>query len=156
MPHETHLLWGTYTWILFHWMTQQIKEEYFISEKEKLIKFLIEICANLPCPSCRGHAKQYLKTVPLKQISTKSDFIAYVYHFHNAVNMRGKKTFQPFSIMDKYNTVNFKLLLESWNKMFVYGNDIQRHDFMAKKRLANLKNRVNIYFTTNAYKFLMS
>ena len=65
-------------------------------------------------------------------------------------------SFKPFSIMEKYNTVNFKLLLELWNKMFVYGNDIQRHDFMAKKRLANLKNRVNIYFTTNSYKFLMS
>jgi len=156
MPHEVHLLWGTYTWILFHWMSQQIKDEYFLEEKMRLLKFVTDICRNLPCPNCREHAETYLKTVPMSQIQTKNDFISYIYHFHNAVNVRGKKGYQPFSIMNKYKTVNFQLLINSWNAKFVYGNDIQRNDFMAKKRLTTLKKEINAYFSNNAYKFLMS
>jgi hypothetical protein len=153
---NVNLLWGTFTWILFHWMSQQIKEEYFASERNQLVKFVVEICRNLPCPSCREHAQQYLKSVPIIHINNKNDFINYIYHFHNSVNIRGKKGYQPYSIMEKYEKVNFSLLIASWNARFVYGNDIQRNDFMAKKRLSALKREVNTYFTENAHKFLMS
>lgn len=156
MPNHEHLLWGTFTWILLHWMSQQIKEENFISERSQLLKFVVDICNNLPCPTCREHAQSYLKNIPLNQIKSKSDFINYIYHFHNSVNIRGKKKYEPFSIMDKYKKVNFKLLLDSWNAKFVYGNDIQRNDFMAKNRLIKLKRDLNTYFRENHHKFLMS
>ena len=57
MGHEKHLLWGTFTWILFHWMSVQIKERYFVEERDNLVNIIKEICENLPCPSCRDHAK---------------------------------------------------------------------------------------------------
>jgi hypothetical protein len=28
-------LWGKYTWYLFHWFAENIKEEYFQEEREK-------------------------------------------------------------------------------------------------------------------------
>ena len=54
-------LWGKYTWYLFHWFAENIKEEYFQEEREKLIQVIKSIIMNLPCPSCQGHALRYLK-----------------------------------------------------------------------------------------------
>ncbi len=153
---KEHLLWGTFTWILLHWISQQIKEEFFIEEKDNLIYLVKGICGNLPCPNCREHALLYLKTVPISYVKTKDDLINYIYHFHNSVNVRGKKQYEPFSIMEKYKRVNFTLMLNSWNARFEYGNDIQRNDFMAKNRLVKIKNEVNSYLKKNAHKFLMS
>lgn len=153
---QTHLLWGTYTWILFHWIAEQIKDEYFVSEREPLLLFIQSILSNLPCPNCREHASQYLAHSPLSLIKTKDDMKNYIYHFHNAVNIRSKKQFQSHSILEKYKTINFRLLIDSWNHHFSYNNDIQRHDFMAKKRINTLKKELNDYFSLNAHKFLMS
>lgn len=156
MPEHVHLLWGTFTWILLHWMSQQIKEEYFASERSRLIKIVEDICGNLPCPTCREHALLYIKRIPLANIKIKNDLINYIYHFHNSVNIRGKKQYEPFTIMEKYKKVNFSLLIDSWNARFVYGNGIQRNDFMAKNRLSTLKKDINTYFKENSHKFLMS
>jgi hypothetical protein len=156
MPHETHLLWGTYTWILLHWMTSQIQETNFSGERKHMIDMIKDICANLPCPNCREHAGQYLKKVPIEHCQTKEELLSYIYNFHNSVNMRGKKEYQPFSIMEKYKTVNIKMMIDAWNTHFVYGNDIQRHDFMGKKRLATMKRKVNQYLLLNSHKFLTS
>ena len=46
--------------------------------------------------------------------------------------------------------------MDSWNARFVYGNGIQRNDFMAKNRLLTLKKEINTYFKENSHKFLMS
>lgn len=151
--HPVHLLWGTYTWILFHWIAQHIKEEFFVSEREKLLHLIGSICNNLPCPSCREHASNYIKHYPFAYIKTKQDLIYYMYHFHNMVNTRSKKSYQPFSIMDKYKILNTQLLLDSWNHHFSYSNDIQRHDFMAKKQLAHIKQNVLTYLSENSHKF---
>ena len=156
MGHDINLLWGTYTWILLHWMTVQIKDEEFNNERAILLKFVNDICDNLPCPSCREHAQQYLKSMPLKHIETKKHLIDYIYHFHNSVNLRGSKEFYPYHNIEKYKTVNFLMLKQAWNTHFVYGNHIQRNDFMAKGRIATLKHDINVYFTNNSHKFLMS
>ena len=136
---------GTFTWILLHWISQQIKEKYFASERSKLIKIIEDICANLPCPTCREHALSYLKKVPLAHIQTKNDLVNYVYHFHNSVNVRGKKEYQPFTIMEKYKKSEF-FVTYGLEYRFVYGNDIQRNDFMAKNRLSTLKKRDKYLF----------
>lgn len=154
--HPIHLLWGTYTWILFHWIAEQIKDEYFDSERVNLLSFIQRIISNLPCPNCREHASQYLIHSPLSLINTKDDMKNYIYHFHNAVNVRSKKKFHPHSILEKYKTINFRLLFDSWNHHFSYNNDIQRNDFMAKQRINNVKRELSDYFSLNSHKFLMS
>lgn len=156
MPHETHLLWGTYTWIMFHWLSSQIREEYFAEERIQLIDTVKEVCANLPCPNCREHALEYLKKIPIEHCHTKEEFVSYIYNFHNSVNMRGKKEYQPFSIMEKYKTVKAKMMMDAWNHHFVYGNDILRNDFMGKQRLNKLKIKLNQYLSLNSHKFLTS
>ena len=78
------------------------------------------------------------------------------FHFHNSVNLRSKKEYQPHSILDKYKKINFELLLKSWDYHFSFGNDIQRNDFMAKRNLITLKQILKNYFIANHHKFLMT
>jgi hypothetical protein len=152
---DVNLLWGTYTWILFHWMGEQIKEEYFQEEREKLLTFIVKICSLLPCPTCREHARDYLKHTSINLVRTKDELRHYLFHFHNSVNLRSKKEYQPHSILDKYKQINFDLLFKSWDYHFSFGNDIQRNDFMAKRNLSTLKQRLKTYFSENHHKFLM-
>jgi hypothetical protein len=156
MEHEIHLLWGTYTWILFHWMAEQIKDDYFIYEKDTILQYIINICSLLPCPSCREHARTYLSQNLTTKIKTKDDLKQYLFHFHNSVNIRSKKKVFTPTIVEQYKIVNIKLLLASWNTHFTYSNDIQRHDFMAKRNLQQFKQNLNTYLNENHYKFLMS
>lgn len=153
---DINLLWGTYTWLLFHWMAEQIKEEYFISERETLLRFVVQICSQLPCPTCREHARQYLIHTSINLVKTKLEFRNYMFHFHNVVNVRSKKEYTSHSILDKYKHMNFDLLWKSWDHHFTFGNDIQRNDFMAKRNLSVLKKRLKSYIDANNYKFLMS
>ena len=152
VPKE-NLLWGTYSWILLHWVTYNIRSEYFDTEKEILFGFIKELFDNLPCPNCRNHAQTYLMNVPLKNIETKENLVSYIYNFHNIVNLRGRKKYEAFSIMDKYAHVNVNNMLAAWNIHFNYGNDIQRKDFMAKQRLQTFKNRFITYIKRNINKF---
>lgn len=154
--HPIHLLWGTYTWILFHWIAENIKDNFFDNERKKILQLIGSICNNLPCPNCREHAIEYIKSYPFTYIKTRTDLKNYIYHFHNVVNMRSKKPYFPYSILDKYKIVNTRLLFDSWNHHFTYSNDIQRHDFMAKKHLATVKKEVLDYLSNNSYKFEMS
>ena len=64
-------LWGKYTWILFHWIAENIKQEHFDSERTNLINIIQSICSNLPCPSCQEHANEYLRLRPLNKVRTK-------------------------------------------------------------------------------------
>lgn len=153
---DVNLLWGTYTWILFHWMAAQIKDEYFKEERDTLLTFIVKICSLLPCPTCREHARGYLKHTSINLVTTKQEFAHYLFHFHNSVNLRSKKEYKPHSILDKYKTINFELLLKSWDYHFSFGNDIQRNDFMAKRNLGALKQKIKQYFSDNHHKFLMS
>ena len=156
MQRDVNLLWGTYTWILFHWMAEQIKDEYFNQERDALLTFIVKICSMLPCPNCRNHAREYLKHTSINLITTKDDFRYYLFHFHNSVNLRSKKEYQSHTILEKFKVVNFNLLFKSWNHHFSFGNDIQREDFMAKQNLNTLKKNLQNYFKLNHYKFLMS
>ena len=156
MQRDVNLLWGTYTWILFHWIAEQIKDEYFKEERDTLLTFIVKICSMLPCPTCREHARTYLKHTSINLVTSKVELRNYLFHFHNSVNLRSRKEYQPHSVLEKYKIINFDLLLKSWNHHFSFGNDIQREDFMAKKNLSALKKRINTYFNENHHKFLMS
>lgn len=156
MQRDINLLWGTYTWILFHWIGEQIKEEYFQDERENLLTFVVKICSLLPCPTCREHAREYLKHTSINLVKSKDEFRHYLFHFHNSVNLRSKKEYHPHSILTKYKKINFELLLKSWDYHFSFGNDIQRNDFMAKRNLITLKQRLKNYFIANHHKFLMT
>jgi hypothetical protein len=151
------LLWGTFTWILFHWITENIKEEHYLDEREKLIFIIKRICNYLPCPDCRSHAAEYLKQYEINNNSkTRDDLSNYMHFFHNFVNIRTKKNFESKDILLKYKTADINKILLGWNFHFNDTKGMNLNDFMAKIRIQELKNEVNKYFHENMYKFTNS
>lgn len=153
---EVNLLWGTYTWILFHWMAENIKTQYFQQERTKIIHLIHTICSQLPCPHCREHAIQYLKDHNIQHCASKDDLRYFLYHFHNSVNVRGNREYKSDSVLKKYKIANLRRLLDSWNHHFAYGTDIQRKDFMAKINIQKLKQETIDYIMQNKEKFELS
>lgn len=148
-----NLLWGTYTWILFHWMAHNIKNECFENEKLTILKLISSICHNLPCPDCREHAIHFLKYHNIYDIKTKEDLNYYIHYFHNLVNGRLKRKQEEKTILEKYSKVNINKLLQAWNIHFKDMNGVNLNDFMAKQKIYYLKIKVTNYIQENKHKF---
>ena len=147
-------LWGKYTWYLFHWFAENIKEEYFQEEREKLIRIIKNIIMNLPCPSCQGHALEYLKKKPLERIQTKEHLRSYLFIFHNAVSQRGRKKIYEMDILEQYKKVNIKILVDTWLNVFSGGNHVRQDNFMLKGNIQRVKNETVAYIKNNYNKFV--
>ena len=147
-------LWGKYTWILFHWLVENIKEEYFVEERTNLIKIIESICSNLPCPSCQSHANEYLRLRPINKIQTKTGLIKYLFTFHNAVNTRGRKKVFDEGILQQYKKVNLNMLVKNWQIVFSAGSQVRQDDFKLKKNIQVVRNNTIAYIKNNYSKFV--
>ena len=59
MSAKQKILWGPTTWTFFHVLAEKINEDFFLKQRNKIIKIIINISSNLPCPLCSQHAKKY-------------------------------------------------------------------------------------------------
>ena len=117
--------WGNATWILFHTLAQQIREDEFIKEKDRLIRFIQNTCAHLPCPVCAAHASSVVSRAYINQIKTKEDFIEFLRQFHNIVNTKlNKPAMSAEEVSSKYKRARFDLVIRNFfNTLTVsYGN----------------------------------
>ena len=71
---SNNVYWGEPTWTFFHTLIEKIKDEDYDTEKEVLLKFIKNICSNLPCPDCKQHATNYMSKITIKHIATKEMF----------------------------------------------------------------------------------
>ena len=114
-------VWGPSTWILFHTIAQKIKPQYFIEKRLELINLIKNITSNLPCPDCKEHATEIMKSLKPNAIQTKEDFMEMLFYFHNHVNEKlGKKNFNinNLSVYDDYIlSVVITNFLQSWNRL---------------------------------------
>ena len=128
--------WGTITWYLFHTLAEKIKVESFDAKKNELIKLVVIICNNLPCPECQDHAKETLKFMKKDSIKSKEDFQKMLWSFHNMVNKR--RRIQQFTFeecKEKYATANLDTIASNftiiWSKQFhvmkLMGNSFNRN-----------------------------
>jgi hypothetical protein len=85
-PYVKH--WGSYTWELFHVLANKIKPELFFIVKDKLIEYIVSICSNIFCQSCREHSIYYLQNNPFTDICCKEDLQLKLFVFHNNVTER--------------------------------------------------------------------
>lgn len=96
--------WGNATWYLFHTLVQKIKPEYAATELPVLYDHIESICNNLPCPDCLEHARATMLRANKKLIvSSKENFINFLWSFHNSVNQRSGKPFYPKESLEMYN-----------------------------------------------------
>jgi len=69
--------WGRHFWIMLIY----IVNKYDNNNKKLILKLLKVIKYVLPCVKiCRPHYKKHLKTLPDKQISSKNDYLQWLYN----------------------------------------------------------------------------
>jgi len=113
--------WGPCTWYLFHTLAEKVKDDHFVSVKDSLIAIIKQICSNLPCPECAGHAQHKLASLNVKNIRNKRDLKMMLLSFHNDVNKRvGNPMLTEQQLDEKYKTANtgniIQYFLQTWRK----------------------------------------
>ncbi len=143
--------WGNITWILFHSLIEQLKED----SPNKIIKetFLNikQICNNLPCPNCRDHAMSHLNKYKKYNFDTKDKLKIFFYTFHNTVNVKLKKKVVEINILDKYKNVNLNNILNSFKYIYLKRQQTKMllysfHRKMAVEKFLNFIKNNKIYF----------
>lgn len=110
--------WGPPTWIFMHTLAEKVKETSFPLISQQLIKVLIQICNNLPCPDCSSHAKQFWSNVSINKINTKQDLINLLFVFHNIVNKRKRKPAFKYEDLKSYKNVKLIPIYNNFTKNF--------------------------------------
>ena len=90
---------GPGTWWILHLMAYHVTQKSQIND---FVKFVHYIAANIPCPTCRGHATTYLedndgsKYVNMMEYGRNVGMFVWMSDFHNEVNQRHGKTIIPW------------------------------------------------------------
>lgn len=104
--------WGPPTWIFMHMLAEKVKENSFPLISQQLVKMIIQICNNLPCPECTNHAKTFWTNVSVANIKTKQDLIDLLFVFHNSVNKRKNTPAFKYENLNQYSQLK---LIQTYN-----------------------------------------
>ena len=109
-PSDGHkMTWGNPTWTFLHILPEKINDNTFNIIKDDLMRVIVTICDNLPCPACSDHARQYMNSVNFTAIKTRDDLRKMLYNFHNAVNKRkGYADYSFDNVESTYSMMDFK------------------------------------------------
>lgn len=101
------MTWGAPTWALLHCIPEKVTNDTFVKYKDSIIKLIVTICSNLPCPNCSQHASEYMKKVNFIAIKTSDDLKKMLFVFHNSVNERkGYAQYSYDNMSDRYINLN--------------------------------------------------
>jgi len=145
--------WANAVWLLFHTLAEKLKPEFSASEAPVLFSHMVDICYNLPCPDCQGHATAYMQKAnkPLVTAS-RENLMRFLWEFHNNVNLRIKQPLFMFTELDRYKRANTRgVVLHFINIMSkTAGSEkVMMHNYHRKMYVAKFRD----YIQANAYKF---
>jgi len=134
--------WGAPTWIFFHTLAEKVRDDQFAAIRIPLLNMVSNICANLPCPDCANHAREYMSKINFNAIQTKQDFIHLFYVFHNTVNGRKGFPIESQSVLSNY--ANYNLVAVISNFMYFFENKhmsprLMADDFARRHVAASVK-----------------
>jgi len=119
--------WGPLLWWILHTLADKAGRQTNTvmrgDEERAWPLFFKGLPAALPCPYCRDHLEDYVRShpfaLPADQTTWREYVPNYVYELHEAVNARlGKPSFPKESLHDTYNnTKPFKETLEALQKI---------------------------------------
>ena len=115
---ENGLVWGKYTWLLFHTLAEQVNPDRFLEIRIELLDIIYSICTILPCPICREHAKEYMKRINIQGINNKGDLKLMLFEFHNSVNTRKNLPIYPFHELNIYENANLKSIMYNFFHLY--------------------------------------
>jgi len=78
-------IWGPYFWTTMHIVSLGVSKEPTAAEQEGIRNFYESLQVVIPCPICREHYKEALKSTPI-QTSSRDAVVEWVYDIHNVVN----------------------------------------------------------------------
>lgn len=110
--------WGRPIWTFFHVMAQKMKPEYFQMVIKEFIRFILLICATLPCPICSTHASEYMRSINMNNIRSKNDLIHLFYNFHNVVNQRKGYAVLQRDQIPAYENANTVIVIKDFVRAF--------------------------------------
>jgi len=87
--------WGPRGWNWLHMVAISYPSNPTITDARATFRRIWNHAAGLPCPECKGHAVQYIINNPPDLKNTHA-LQAWVWKFHNAVNVRLKKPVMSF------------------------------------------------------------
>lgn len=145
--------WGAPTWYFLHTLVAKIKPEHFSELREELIKIIVSICNNVPCPICAEHSTQYTNNTNFNSIQTQHDLQMYLFKFHNVVNARKNvPLFTYDELIEKYSKSH---IINIYNNFAFYFQDkhysihMIANDMYRTRILSNIKK----WFSVNISKF---
>ena len=102
-------------WLLFHTLAEKLRPEFCPGELTVLFDVFFDICNNLPCPECQGHAVNTMRSAN-KGLATASrdNLIKFMWEFHNSVNRRLKLPEYPFEQMSRYKLSNTPMVVKNF------------------------------------------
>ena len=119
--------WGVPTWYFFHTFAEKITTDLFQRKREECLSIIESICPSLPCPYCKDHARNYLKTHNFDSIKTKEELKMFLFKFHNDVNRRKKQKIESENILEQYSRVNMVNALKYFRQEFFRNYFIANH-----------------------------
>lgn len=112
------MTWGPPTWTLLHVIPEKVNPDKFITYKDSIIRLIVTICSNLPCPTCSQHANEYMKKVNFISIKTPEDLKKMLFVFHNSVNQRKSYAQYSYDDMSKYVGLDFTTVVNEFMTHF--------------------------------------
>lgn len=137
-------LWGPHVWNFLHIFCEKIKNEEFLSKKDKIYSVIHSICVNLPCPECSEDATNLLNSFSLQNnVKNKTDLKMYLYHFHNKINAKLNKDKYNLESLERYSTGNINIAFNNYLLALEQNNKpnekLLLHRFSLSKCIKNIK-----------------
>lgn len=99
-------IWGPYFWNAMHIATLGYPDIPNDADKSAAGSFFESLARLIPCPICRSHYSEFLKSDP-PQVESRTTLVYWLYNIHNKVNQRLEKPLISFSqFIDQMRNLN--------------------------------------------------
>lgn len=136
------ITWGPPTWTLLHMIPEKIDPDKFVKYKDSIIRLIVTICSNLPCPNCSQHASEYMKRVNFIAIKTPEDLKKMLFVFHNSVNQRKGYAQYSYDDMNKYVDLDYTTVVSEFMSHFqkkIYAPNLMAQQIYRQSQVAIVK-----------------
>lgn len=129
------MIWGKYTWVMFHTLAEKIRDDMFDSHKHVVCETIHSLCSCLPCPTCKAHAMETLKKKNIFAVRTKSELKMFLYQFHNTVSHRKGMRTPDMRILAQYEHGNLRRIVQAFRQNFVTTTPSLMAEQLKRKRV---------------------
>ena len=144
--------WGKHVWYFLHTFIEKVKDSEFETVRTDMLKFIYQICTNLPCPLCSEHARTHLNGVNFNSLQTKEQIKMTLFNFHNMLNKQKGYVIFTQAELSKYSNADFKKVIINFFNAYMERNNnlrMMNHNLHRSIIIKDLK----IWFLHNQNKF---